>query len=172
MKDITSFVAKTNINESIHHVYVHEKEGVKYAVATDSFKLIEYKVPERFIKILENGFYSIKKWKALCKISKGVLTTDKRKDFLLIVEESKLVEQSHLTFPNYNKIVPEVKDLGVFRPDSTLTREHLIAFLNMLPDEKFGRVSFSDIKQTERGKSIMTYFKNDDIMVLLMNALE
>ena len=50
MKDITSFCDKTEIKPEISLVYVHSSNGNKYAVATDGFRLIEWKIEDDFLK--------------------------------------------------------------------------------------------------------------------------
>ena len=61
MKDITSFCDKTEIKPEISLVYVHSSNGNKYAVATDAFRLIEWKIEDDFLKeVITDGFYNAK----------------------------------------------------------------------------------------------------------------
>lgn len=165
MKDITTFVSKTNFKPEIEMVYVKEKEGSKYAVATDTFKLIEIKLDEFCSEYIDCGWYSVSKWKGMCK----AYNAKKRdiKTFESLIQENALTKEQrkNWTFPSYENIFPtEFKE---FQANSEFTKEHLIEFIKILPNkDKFNYIDFSKIKDS--GK--MIYFENENTKIMLMKC--
>ena len=68
MNDITSFCSNSYIKPILTKVLVHQKDGKKYAVATDSFRLIEWEITDDFLfESIKCGYYNIIEWKTMCK---------------------------------------------------------------------------------------------------------
>ncbi len=162
MKDITTYCAKSDIKPVLTKVYVHTKNDEKFAVATDAFRLIEWKITDDFlIEYIHDGFYDAKKWKEMCKAynkkSKDLVT------FANTIKENAVVNENFKEdFPNYEQLIPgKTKS---FDGTMVFNLQYLKEFLDLIPLNKFQSVDFLFIKQTDR----MIIYKDDNIVNILM----
>lgn len=165
MKDITSFCDKTGIKPELELVYVHTKNGKKYAVATDAFRLIEWKITEdALIEFIADGFYNAKKWTEMCKAWNK--KNQDLKSFSDAMKQNFAITKQDYNYPEYTVIIPE--DIKSFDDSLSVNDNKFIDFIKIIPKDIYGRVHFSDIKiGTKNGKQ-MIYYSDDTHKILLM----
>lgn len=99
--DITNIIYNGDHKPEISHIYVKHTEGGIVYVATNAFALIEVTVNYSNIKdVIEEGFYSKKDWKLLCKELKKSIP-----DSELILSISP-VNKDYI-FTEYEKLFPQ-----------------------------------------------------------------
>lgn len=169
MKDITSFCDKTGIKPELELVYVHTKNGKKYAVATDAFRLIEWKITEdALIEFIADGFYNAKKWTEMCK-SWNKKNQD-LKSFSEAMKQNLAITKQDYIYPDYVQIIPDItpENIKDFNSSICVRDKQFIDFINAIPKDNFGRLKFWDIKiGTKNGKEMIFYW-DDTYKILLM----
>jgi hypothetical protein len=166
MQKLTNFLSKSNIKPEISMVYVHEIDGLKYAVATDSFRLIQERLPDILQDIVSYGYYQPKAWTEIVKA-----TNKKIPDIGTILDtvagqEALQMRYSGYNYPNYQAIIPKEEALLPFDPAHTYNMDYLKDFLDIITLDKYNSFSFSYLKMgTNKG---MLYYKTDTTLVLLM----
>lgn len=162
MKNITKFCAKSDIKPLFTKVYVYEEKGDKFAVATDSFRLVEWKIEDEFSK--ENitpGYYDVKNWVEMCKSY-----NKKNKDIVTfmnaIKSNSAVNEKFDEGFPEYKKLIP--KETTDFDGTLKVNKEYFFDFVDMMPIGRFLSLDFKEIKQDNQ----KIYYKDKDTMIILM----
>lgn len=159
MRDITNFLSKSMIKPELAHVYVQEG----YAIATDSFRLIEIKLDDFCTENIASGYYSATKWKTMYKAY-----TKKTKDietFMRTIQENALYADTHKDFnyPSYKNVIPTADKLKDFNHDVKFNLEYLVDFLEVVAGAS-EVVDFAKIKTDGN----MAYFENDTVKLLLM----
>jgi hypothetical protein len=166
MQDITTFVSKSTIKPELSMVYVHELNGSKYAVATDSYRLAQYKLPDFLQEHMQTGYYQPQAWKDLCKAYNKKNKDLRAIESILIQQDALQSQYNEYNYPEYQNIIPtEATILRDFNPNTDFNRDYFIDFINLINVDKYKAISFNDIKQNERG---LTYYANEDIKLLLM----
>ncbi len=162
MKNITKFCAKSDIKPLFTKVYVYEEDGDKFAVATDSFRLIEWKIEDDFAKeYITPGYYNVKNWVEMCKSF-----NKKNRDVVSFVNAIKsnsvINENFKEDFPDYKKLIPG--ETINFDGTIQVNKDYFFDFVDMMPSNKFTALDFSEIKQNNK----MLYYSNEDTKILLM----
>ena len=161
MKDITNFCANHEIKPELSMVYVHKKDGNTYAVATDTFRLIEIKLDEFLNGNIEDGYYSKENWKKMCK-AYNKKNQDLQKFSETMKANKAVYGEKDWKYPDYKNIIPA--ETVAFKPVK-VNREYFIDFISMITDN-FGNVDLDDIKMVS--KNNMLYYVSEDIKLLLM----
>jgi len=162
MKDITNFCYSSDIKPIFQKVYVYEKGEDKFAVATDTFRLVEWKIEDPFLKEnILNGYYEKKIWKDLCKCY------NKSKRDLKLFEEFinkniSINENFKEDFPDYYKILP--KELYEFDRSMNFNLDYFIDFLKMIPEKRFKKVSLRDIRCSDKAM----WYEDPQLKIILM----
>lgn len=160
MKDITTFLEKKSFKEILQWVY--KKDNV--AVATDSFKLIEIKLDDFCTEHIPNGYYEIDSWKKMCKAYNAKKQDLKTFSETIIQNNAIMSKWSDTEYPDYKRvIVGDFKEMDI---NSSFTKKHLIAFIEMLPELDRQTIKLSDLK--DNGKMIK--FENNDTLMILMKC--
>lgn len=166
MKNITTFTNKDSIKPELQMVYVHEINGTKYAVATDSFRLAQYKLPEFMQEHMQAGYYQPKAFKELCKAHNKKNPDLRAIESILIQQEALQSQYTGYNYPTYEHIMPTEETLiKDFDSSTRFNIDYFMDFLNLMQVDRFNSISFNDIKQTDSG---MTFYVNKDIKLLLM----
>lgn len=170
MKNITKFISKSIIKPELAHVYVHDIDGKRYAVATDSFKLAQIPIPDDLTGIIEAGYYSAKAWKEITrqanKINPGYSAIKE-----LVAQEMAVRDQRDLgSYPDYMQIMPKAEDLYPADLRETYTLDHLTAFLELMADIKFKTLDLGAIKydKSKPNSTICYESPAGDLKMLLM----
>lgn len=162
MRDITPYISKSTIKPEIAHVYVYGG----YAMATDSFRLIEIKLDEFCTDNTPNGFYTAEKWKKMCKAY-----NKKEKDlytYMVAVNENNLNADARkgYKFPDHKKVIPNVEDLRPIEENMSFNPKYLQEFIEFAQVYKDGVFYFDFSRVKTDGK--MLYFEDANTKVLLM----
>lgn len=166
MKDITTFCLKTDIKPQLQKVYVYEKDGKKFAVATDTFRLVEWEIKDDFLKeYITPMYYDQKLWKEMCKAY-----NKKNRDiraFSNALRSNEVINKNFdYQYPDYLILLEnETKD---FDNSVKVNQEYLFDFLNLVPKNKYNTLDFSEIKLTDK----MIVYKDNDIKLILMQILD
>lgn len=171
MQDITIFTATTDIKPELSKIYVHEigSQGIKYAVTTDSFRLVRVKLPDILQEYMPVGYYQVKAWKEIVKAY-----NKKNKDIKVIMDTiagQKVLQDQYKDYyyPEYTQIIPTDDELESFNDQYTFNKDYLLDFITLIHGDKFGNVSLKDIKQSKSRKMII--YKTEDITILLMASI-
>jgi len=163
MQDITPFLSNSTIRPELCHVYVNKG----YAVATDSFRLIEIKLDDFCTKKIKNGYYKPDKWQKMYKAYK-------KKDidtFMQIIEENNIYKHltKHFKYPDYKKIIPKEEDLSELYSTFSFNSDYLVDFIRFAQTEKVTRTDVSRIDLSKiKTDGKMIYFGNETTKLLLM----
>jgi len=162
MKDITTFCSKTDIKPQLKKVFVKEKDGEKYAIATDAFRLVEWKIKDNFLKeYITPMYYDQKIWKEMCK-SYNKKNRDLQ-EFSNALRSNEVINKDfNYEYPDYEKLLEN--DFISFDNDVKVNLEQFIDFLKLIPNDKYNTINFNEIKKTER----MIVYKDNEITLLLM----
>ena len=163
MKNITPFLSKSSFKPQMQYVRVHKVKGIKYAMATDSFRLVQHRIDPFFSRFIKDGYYTVKQWKGICK---GInRKTPEMLKVQSIVDERMDLERFEPI--DYIKIMPKKKDLKPFDGTMSLAGNYLIDFIKMVQTKKGDVIfDFNKIKQTDKAM----YFEDDEIKVILMEC--
>lgn len=164
MKNITTFLSKSTIKPELAHVFVNEKDGAKYAVATDSFRLAELTITDDFLKDnLTTGYYTAKQWIELCKAY-----NKKKRDItafmhtMLQVNAMQPIIYKDWQYPDYKQIIDRFESTGE-GINQKFNPEYLIDFITLMPQIPYG-INTNEIKHNAQ----MIVYKNESITLLLM----
>ena len=180
-RDVSFCAATTEIKPEISSIYIYTKDDFIYAVATDSYRLAEKKIPN------ENGLECslLIPQKHIGEILQ--IINDENQDLILSINESILsISSSNLTlsihtitgqFPDYNQLFPKE-----FTTTVELSKEELLKALTLTTffNEQYSQVEciFTDSKCTLHSKNeaigqvthtITTSKKGEDIEVKYNN---
>lgn len=162
-KNLTNFINTKSVKEDINYIKVLKRDNILYAVATDSFRLLEVKITDKFL--LENlfeGFYSVKEWLELCK-NYNFKKINMPAFLLELKKVQAMQENRNFNYPAYEKIIPtKVEDITSL--DFKLNYNYLVDFLEVIKENE--TIEMNKIKITQNKR--MLYYKNNDIVVLLM----
>jgi len=165
MKNITTFLSKNSFKPELGIVYVHEIEGVKYAVATDSFRLVEEKLPILLQEKMPCGYYQAKAYAEIVKE-----WNKSKQDIIAIVDtiqaQTAIQERyKDYNYPEYRQIIPLQAELVAFDSLQSFNVDYFKDFLSLM-DCKNKHFSFENIKSEKNGRMIV--YRNDDITLVLM----
>lgn len=170
MKNLLNHIAKNHIKPELNHIYIHKDAEAIYAVATDSFRLLEIKLNDTLlIDNLADGYYTAKEWQALCS-----LVSKKKQDIQAITElctALKAIQPNRIanfTYPDYKQIIPKAENIQDITTlaDLKINADYFIDFIQAIPKDKFQSLYLNDIKLTSDKR--MVVFINDNIKALLM----
>lgn len=162
MKNITTFCAKSDIKPLFNKVYVYEEGEDKFAVATDSFRLVDWKIEDEFLKeYIVPGYYNSKNWIEMCRAY-----NKKNKDLITFANSIKsntvINEKFDETFPDYKKLIPtETVD---FNGTLSVNKDYFYDFVDLMYIDKFNALNFNEIKQNDK----MLFYESKDIRIILM----
>lgn len=168
MQDITKFTAKDKIKPELSMVYVHKKDGNKYAVATDAFRLVEIKLDDFLNEMIELGYYSVDNWKKMCK-SYNKKNRDLQTFSNLMKANNAIFGDKDWNYPEYSNIFPKEDELVIWKSVKTgnlFNKKYFIEFIEMIPEKSFGTLDFNNILLKQEKE--MLYYKSDNIKLLLM----
>lgn len=165
MKNITTFLSDSLIKPELTAIYITtNKDNKKVAVATDSFKLTEYVLPDYLQEHLPLGYVSKEIYKNLTKLfNKKTLPVIEIQD-LINFNTSQQYKYKDYSYPEYTRIIPIDTDLQDFDVNfnSQFMAGHLISFLELIGT----KIDFRKIRQNTKGGMVM--YKNSEITLLLM----
>lgn len=167
MQKITKYLSKSQIKPELSLVYVHEIDGLKYAVATDSFRLVQELIPDILQDAIQYGYYQPKAWDEIVKAYNKKIPDIRTIDNTVQGQQAIQMQYSTYNYPEYQRIIPTDADLTSYSPEKPLNMQYFKDFLDMITLDKYGHFNFSDIKQ---GKTGMLYYKTETLKVLLMPA--
>lgn len=162
MQYLTNFVSKSTIKPELAQIFVHMRDGKKYAVATDSWRLAEIEITEGFLfENLPCGYYTPVLWKSISKHA-GRRKMDVT-GIMQVFEQVKAVQKYYesYTYPEYARVIPS--ELHPFKALKVNT-EYFSDFLNAIGK---AHIDFnSDISTDKDGK--MYVYKDETRTLLLM----
>ena len=164
-KNLTNFIDTKSVKEDINYIKVLKRDNILYAVATDSFRLLEVKITDEFL--LENlfeGFYSVKEWLELCK-NYNFKKINMPAFLLELKKVQAMQENRNFNYPAYEKVIPtKVEDITSL--DFEVNFNYLVDFLDTTKNRKNNAILMNSLKISKDKK--MLYYKDDNIVALLM----
>lgn len=137
-----------------------KKEG-DIAVATDTFRLAEIKIPEEYTEVIPDGYYQPSDW--------GKITTEINKKNTKI---DKLVELTSFhkkldteDYPDYKQILPKDDQLKEVDWNAIRVNTNFLSELILSIKGKFNEVSLADIKLAHNNQLV---YKTDEVTILIM----
>lgn len=163
MIDITKYVAGKKIEKDIlKYVYVHEIDGYKYAVATDSFRLARVQILGVIGENIDNGFYTPEAWKKITKIyNKDDISLYRE---MLNIIQKEMAVQPEEDYPEYQRITPEDKDLEDFTFEKTYNGNYICELIKAVQSKDFNQFDFKRLKHY---KDQLVY-KDYETLILIM----
>lgn len=178
MKQLLQYTSKSTIKPELAHIYVHKGEVYGsddqnlYAVATDSFRLLEIKITDPYLlEYAPTGYYTQKEWQTLSTL----IGKKKRdiQDIQTLLNNIKAHQDNYkgYNYPQYKQIIPTTDKLDNITSlvDIKVNGDYFIDFIASIPQDKFFGVQLNDIK-IKKDKRMITFIKdNTKALVMLMN---
>lgn len=166
MIDISKYTSKDKTKPVLNYVYVHTVDGMKYAVATDLFRIAEVKVWGLLGDMIQEGYYSPKAWKEITKLLNKESHEVAHEIKEIVTRE--MAVQIEEDFPDYKKIIPAIDDCESFTGDFSINGDYICELIKSVQNKKNKLFNFLNLKQHNK-KTI--YFSDDTIiMIMQMNA--
>lgn len=160
MKDISTHASKSKVKPELQHIYVHQVDNIKYAVATDTFRMAIQNLSWTNDADIPNGFYDVKNWKAIVR-EKNKKATDQNK--LEKIYKQVQAVQEEMEYPNYKQIIPENIESLPKAEINKISKDYLYDMLKLMSDKR----DTVDFNKIVRSKSMLIYSDTEVTSILM-----
>ena len=169
IQNITTYCSKTDIKPELSKVYVYTSNDIKYAVATDSYRLAELNltaIENTVVDLIKDGFYTAKEWQQVTSIVNKKKLDFQALESLLYGINAVQERYTGYNYPEYKKIIPLESECETLKiSDIQLSRVFLIEMLELIP---LDTLKMGDFKQKKDIPSGVIVYKDNTITLLIM----
>jgi len=170
--NIATHCAKTDIKPELAMVYVHTRDGIKYAVATDSYRLAEINlsaIDNMAVEFIKDGYYTAKQWQQIVSISNKKKIDLYALETLLAGIMAVQDRYKSYKYPDYTQVIPKEDTLETVKLDNIqLNREYFIDMMELIPLDIFDILKMDNFKQKKDAPKTPIIHKSEVITLLIM----
>jgi len=168
IQNIATCCSKTDIKPELSKVYVYTSNDIKYAVATDIYRLAELNLTATenpAVDFIKDGFYTVKEWQLVTSIVNKKKLDFQALESLLYGINAVQERYKGYNYPEYKKIIPQESECETLKiSDIQLSRVFLIEMLELIP---LDTLKMGEFKQKKDIPCSVIVYKDNTITLLL-----